>query len=165
MLREETTRSCFRKKKEITATQNTKTMTAAKGHKFKSVPKKLRHQPKIGMLQSAICAMYVNEDGFVIWKLKGNITTGCGQLHFAISRKFRCGISIQGVSLHTGLFLALKDTTPLIILLWIQHTQNAQCFCCPLEKHCKNRCRIWLYSIKPTNITLTGSASLSTECP
>lgn len=40
-------------------------MTAAKGHKFKSVPKKLRHQPKIGMLQSAICAMYVNE--MVLW--------------------------------------------------------------------------------------------------
>lgn len=66
LLKEETMKSCSRKKKEITATQNTKTMTAAKGHKFKSVPKKLWHQPKIGMLQSAICAMYVNVNVFVI---------------------------------------------------------------------------------------------------
>lgn len=66
LLKEETMRSCFRKKKEIAATQNTKTMTAAKGQKFKSVPKKLWHQPKIGRLQSAICAMYANVNVFVI---------------------------------------------------------------------------------------------------
>lgn len=38
--KEETVRNCFRKKKEITATQNTETMITARGHKFKRVPNK-----------------------------------------------------------------------------------------------------------------------------
>lgn len=114
-------------KREVTATQNTKTMIIARGHKFEGIPNKIWHQTKIHMLHSAFCTMLVNVSFFVICLKTQRPQPVDNYILSVLPSKFRSPFKEWVFTLAWIIcYFALKDTTALTILLYIQHIQSLQ---------------------------------------